>query len=448
MRFRCAQCRALTQVQIPAEMTAPLVTACSGCGRKYRFAVDRPRAADDQERYRRAKEFAEASQIDLGSAYSVLEGVMTLEEAHALRKGLPPPSPSVRPSASAGPPAGKQRAGVTSGMAAATHETLPVSMRTPLEEAVFQAAAAAAEKKPDSEPGSRTAPTVLAPMAPAPATFREAPAESEVAYDPGFAGAVRDGCLSVRQALERGDRRVLALRLSQRHRLPMELALRVADNRVTVHQALQQKAVREAKEPPRPQTSVSHGVWNFMVFSVGAMILAGLGVHVYHVWGEYLAQRGMAVLEPAPAAAATRAHVTGPGDAPRVPAPPPPMTVPKTDTTGQVVEVVGPDPRSVLISFCSTGRQSGRREPIEIAPTVPPDASARWGVFRNLDVPSMPLRAILIRKDARTGRWSAGDGRTPILTEAPPILPPGGHGVPVSEADGLAGPAHAFGATS
>src|SRR5882672_4969341 len=94
MRFRCAQCRALTQVQIPAKITAPVITACSGCGRKYRFAVDRPRAADDQERYRRAKEFAETNQIDLGSAYSVLEGVMTLEEAHGIRKGLPVPRPS------------------------------------------------------------------------------------------------------------------------------------------------------------------------------------------------------------------------------------------------------------------------------------------------------------------------------------------------------------------
>src|SRR6059036_1451898 len=97
MRFRCAQCRALTQVQIPARMTAPVVTACSGCGRKYRFAVDRPRAADDQERYRRARDFAEANQIDLGSAYSVLEGVMSLEDAHALRKGLPPPGLGTRP---------------------------------------------------------------------------------------------------------------------------------------------------------------------------------------------------------------------------------------------------------------------------------------------------------------------------------------------------------------
>src|SRR5213592_1346279 len=93
LRFRCAQCRALTQVQIPARMTAAMVTACSGCGRKYRFSVDRPRAADDQERYRRAKEFAETNQIDLGSAYSVLEGVMTLEEAHTLGKKATPTPP-------------------------------------------------------------------------------------------------------------------------------------------------------------------------------------------------------------------------------------------------------------------------------------------------------------------------------------------------------------------
>src|SRR5437899_5193251 len=190
MRFRCAQCRTLTQVQIPAKITAPVITACSGCGRKYRFAVDRPRAADGQERYRRAKEFAETNQIDLGSAYSVLEGVMTLEEAHGIRKGLPPTSPGAGPSVSTGPPAGRQRAGVTGGIAAASRETLPVSVRTDLEEAVFQAAVAAAEKKPDSEPGLRTAPTVRTPMAPAPATFRPAPAESEVAYDPGFAEAV------------------------------------------------------------------------------------------------------------------------------------------------------------------------------------------------------------------------------------------------------------------
>jgi hypothetical protein len=411
-------------------MTAPVVTACSGCGRRYRFAVDRPRATGDQERYRRAKDYAEANQIDLGSAYSVLEGVMTLEEAHTLRKGIPPPGRSAKSQGPTGQSAGP--------IAAGSRPTLPVSDPSAIDQALVQAeAAAAARRAAGPEQVSRTAPTKRIPTAPRPGL-----AEAEMAFDPGFAEAVREGSLTPQQALERGDRRALALRLSQRHRLSMELALRVADNRVTVHQALQQKAVREAKEPPRPQTSVSHGVWNFMVFSVGAMILAGLGVHVYHVWGEYLAKRGMAFLEAAPAAAATRAHITAPAGGPPVPAPPPPMTVPKTDTTGQIVEVVGPDPRSVLISFCITGRQSGRREPIEIAPTVPPDASARWGVFRSLDNPAMPPRAILIRKDGRTGRWSAGDGRTPIMTQAPPSLPPEAHPVPVSEADGTDGAAH------
>ena len=417
MRFRCAQCRALTQVQIPARMTAPIVTACSGCGRRYRFAVDRPRAADDQERYRQAKEFAEANQIDLGSAYSILEGVMTLEDARALRKGLPPLRPAAPP-APAGAP-----------------ERLPVSPRSDLEEALVQASEAAAREAPDSKSESRTAPTLRTPPGQRPVVVRPALAESEVGYDPGFADAVRDGTLTPRQALERGERRALALRLSQRHRLSMDLALRVADNRLTVHQALQQKASNEAKVPPRPQTSVSHGVWNFMVFSVGAMILVGLGMHIYDVWGEYLAQRGLAALSLPEAAAASRHTGQGPSGgqpAPAVPAPPPPLTVPRTDSTGQLVEVVGPDPRSVLIAFCSTGRQSGRRDPIEIDPTAPPDASARWGLFRNLEQPSMPVRAILIRKDPRTGRWSAGDGRSPIMTEPPPQLAPGARPVPVS----------------
>jgi hypothetical protein len=409
MRFRCAQCRALTQVEIPTRMTAPVVTPCSGCGRKYRFAVDRPRAADDQERYRRAKEFAEANQIDLGSAYSVLEGVMTLEEAHRLRKRAPlPRPPQPVQDAKAGP--------------------VPAAEAVPASAAARPAPIAASRP----ETSSRSAPTMRTPAARPAAPQHPGLSESEPSYDPGFAAAIRDGCLTPQQATERGDHRGLALRLSQRHRLSMDLALKVAENRMTVHQALQQKAVIEAKEPPRPQTSVSHGVWNFMIFSVGAMILAGLGVHVYHVWGDYLAQRGVALLEPTPAAAETRAHLAPPAETPSVPAPPPPMTVPKTDSTGQVVEVVGPDPRSVLVSFCMTGRQSGKREPVEIAPTVPADASSRWGVFRSLDSPAMPARAILIRKDQRTGRWSAGDGRTPIMTEPPPILPSGTHPVPVS----------------
>ncbi|MGH9796515.1 MAG: hypothetical protein ACRD5D_00005, partial [Candidatus Polarisedimenticolia bacterium] len=121
MFFRCANCRAKTQVQIPANLAAPLTAACSGCGRRYRFEVSRPRGATDAERYRKARSFAETHRIDLSSAYSVLEGVMGLEEALALRKGgaekpsdpeaaaaRPPsaPEPATRRSGTAGDPAG------------------------------------------------------------------------------------------------------------------------------------------------------------------------------------------------------------------------------------------------------------------------------------------------------------------------------------------------------
>ena len=406
MRFRCAQCRALTQVQIPARLAAPLLVPCSGCGRSYRFAVDRARGSDDQERYRRARSFSEASQIDLGSAYSVLEGVMSLEEARALRAGTPN---------SAAPKT------ATSG-------------RPEIEDALRQAIETGVPAGTPPETAARRAPTVRTAVSgrgPAPSL-----SESEVAYDPGFAGAVKDGCLTPQQALERGERRTLALRLAQRHRLPMELALRVADNRITVQKALQHKAAIESRVPPPPQTSVSNGVWNFMVYTIGGMIMIGLALHIYDVWGDYLAQRGLAslVVSPAVAAAARR-----PAQAPAAPAvtqAPPPLTVPRTDATGQLVEVIGPDPRSVLVAFCRSGRQSGLREPIEISPTVPPDAAARWGLFKSLEQPSTPPRAILIRKDPRTGRWSAGDGRTPITTGPAPRLPPGTRTVPVSAAGG------------
>jgi hypothetical protein len=403
MHIRCGQCRALTQVQIHASSATPVTVACSGCSRRYRLSVNRPGATTDQERYRRAKTYAETNQIDLASAYSVLEGIMSLEEARAAKGGLPAPA------AATPAPATPPRPSPTSPAQRPASAPTVKAAGTPAREAAL----AAPEER------------LFAPPK------RPRLSEAEASFDPGFATAVRDGNLTVQQAMERGDRRTLALRLSQRHRLPMPLAEMVADNRITVRQALAQKAVNEAKEPPRPQTSVSHGVWNFMVLSIGALILGALGVHVYQTWGEFLAQRGAAALAPRMASAAARPAPAAPQDA-SVPLPPPPLTVPKTDTTGQLVEVSGPDPRSVLIVFCSTGRQAGLRQPVEISPGIPPSAAQRLGIFRSIDQPGAPTRAIRIRKDPRTGRWIAGDGRTPIATEEPPAPAPGTQTVPVS----------------
>ena len=406
MRFRCAQCRALTPVQIPARLEAPLVVPCSGCGRSYRFAVDRPRGGGDQEHYRKARAFSETNKIDLASAYSVLEGIMSLEEARTLRAGGAKPAPT------------KASTGARSAMEEALRDAM-------------------AEEEPAGalpvEESSPTAPTVRS-AGPA-AGARPSPGESETSYDPGFAAAVREGRLTPQQAVERGDRRALAMRLSQRHRLPMELALRVADNRITVQKALQHKAAIESRTPPPPQTSVSHGVWNFMVYTVGALILVALGAHIFDVWGDYRDRQGGASLIATPAAASSRHPGAATAAEPAAPEPPPALTVPRTDATGQLIEVLGPDPKSVLLAFCRSGRQSGQREPIEISATVPPDDAARWGMFRSLGALDTPVRAILIRRDARTGRWSAGDGRSPITTVPAPDLPPGTRTVPVSAFD-------------
>jgi hypothetical protein len=375
-----------------------MVVSCSVCARGFRFAAGRARGATDAERYRRAKEYAEGHGIDLATAYSILEGIMTLEEARGEpsgppARGRPTPPPAVpAPAAPARP--------------------------VPLPRGSARATSAPAAPAPRAVKGAGPE-----PAAGGTATAPAAAAIAEVAYDPGFADAVRDGCLTIQQAMERGDRQALALRLAHRHRLPTMLALKVADNRMTVRQAVAQKLVLESREPPRPQTSVSHGVWNFMVYSVGAMILAGLGAHVYHVWGDFLAERAAAALSPRMAAAAPRPRPEPPPAA--VPAPPPPLTVPRTDATGQLVEIIGPDPKSVLLAFCSTGRQAGRREPVGIAATLPPGAAARLGVYRNLEQPATPLRAVRMRRDPGSGRWVAGDGRTPITTEALDGLPDG-----------------------
>jgi hypothetical protein len=85
----------------------------------------------------------------------------------------------------------------------------------------------------------------------------------------------------------------------------------------------------------------------------------------------------------------------------------------------------------VLLGFCNAGRAAGRRRPFGIAPSVPPGGGIRMGLFINQEQPEAPLRAIRIHRDPRSGRWSAGDGRTPVVTENAPSLPAGGKILPV-----------------
>jgi hypothetical protein len=76
---------------------------------------------------------------------------------------------------------------------------------------------------------------------------------------------------------------------------------------------------------------------------------------------------------------------------------------------GQVVEVRAADPGSVLAGYC---RAIAAKvcDPVELAMSDPPHPQLRFGIYRGL----YEMRAIRIRRDARSGRWIAGDGKREI----------------------------------
>lgn len=361
MRFPCPGCGTLTNLEIPESGTIAEIKGCIKCGGRFRIEIERPGVKSDPEAYRLAKHFAREKGIDIATAYSVLEGLITLDEPSVAGEAQP---------AKPAPDTGR------------TESTRFRRWKPP---------------PPISRAASRS-------KGGARATDMDA-----LPYDPDFEAAVRDKCLTIQQAIERGNRETLASRLASRYRLPAHLALLAADNRITIRQALQQKTAWEARLPKPPVSGMP-------LVAVGAAAVV-LSVIVWmgarSIW-EGPPER--------PMTASWRGGAgTGPADreagGPTVPTPPPPLTVPKTDAAGQLVEVVGPDPRSVLVSFCGSGRSAGMREPVEISETIPPNATLRRGVFRSLAQPQAPMRSIRIRRDPLTGRWVAGDGRQPIATE-------------------------------
>jgi hypothetical protein len=85
----------------------------------------------------------------------------------------------------------------------------------------------------------------------------------------------------------------------------------------------------------------------------------------------------------------------------------------------------------VLIRYCREASGAGRLEPLELTSAVPPFPGTRLGLFRESgDVGS--TFAIRIRRDSKTHRWIAGDGRNPIEPFPAPPLPAGAQRVAAS----------------
>jgi hypothetical protein len=237
------------------------------------------------------------------------------------------------------------------------------------------------------------------------------PVEPE--YDPDFRGAVTRGHLTAWGARQRGDREALIKRLSDKYELPRRLASMVADNQVNLRAAI--AAASAAARPPETRRSSMPRRQTWLTVTLAVALVLAVG------WG--LANR--------------RAALELASDAPRFDPPPAPSKVApaiearlaaatevRKNETGELVEIIGPDPWSVLRVFCAEGAPLSNREALDIAPSIPTVASARLGIYRDLETPASAL-AIRIRREHASGRWVVGDGRGPIRSIPAPSIPGG-----------------------
>jgi hypothetical protein len=253
----------------------------------------------------------------------------------------------------------------------------------------------------------------------------------QLEFDPAFAPAIESRHLTVEQAVARGEREVYAMGLVRRHRISKERACLVADNKMTIRSAIreaEQARVREAEATKRQSPARSgsgSGLWR-----LGAVAFLVLGVTAvgWFTWKQRIQpSRGTAREVFVPAQRRETPSIDSKPAAPPVERIGSDATEIRTDAHGRVIEVVGPDPMSVLVAFCELSEEL---TPLEITSTMPAVRDARLGLFLDQTAAGGPS-AIRIRKNAQTRRWAAESGGGPVHVVKAPELPPQAVRIPV-----------------
>ena len=182
----------------------------------------------------------------------------------------------------------------------------------------------------------------------------------------------------------------------------MPLALEIADNRLSLLQAIRQRGPRERIriDPQKSLRSKPRTAALLVPAVLLLVLLATLGAYL----GSQMLNRAQ---EDERVEAADRRQRTIRG------------TRVAKDDLGRAVEISGPHPESVLMAYCRPGRHGE----LEIAVPVPPRAGERLGIFTDRDASGSRF-AILIRRRGGSGEWVAGDGSNPIAVTEAPDLPP------------------------
>lgn len=218
-------------------------------------------------------------------------------------------------------------------------------------------------------------------------------------------------------------------RYAEKMRLDMATAYSVAEGIMSEERATSFRG-RPVRKKPKARSR-----WTLWALVAALVAAAGAGGEAVLSWNRSTppGARTQASIVPASvrSPAAARAVPTQPSRSARAIGAPSTarFTECRYDDNGDPVQISGPDPSSVLLSFCRAGRGAWLREPVGLV-AAPRDNETRLGLYRDLgDLTSRP--AIRIYRDPRTGRWSSGDGRGPITGVDTGDLPYGTTVVPV-----------------
>lgn len=392
MFFRCAGCL------VPSRITEIQLHGCSrgvycgACGWSWHVQPREELGPEDGDHFRQTRRFAEENDLDLPSAYSVLLGIMSPEQAQALRYSRVSALQLQQEEQQQQQQQQQQRQADDLDYELAAAGSSPES--TAFQVVEFVAA------RPSPEP---TALQIVQVAAARPS--------AEPDFDPAFAGAIRAGHLTVRQAIMRGDREAYAQYLIQRHSLTVQEAYRVTDNRSRLSDVLRPKE-QAASSHVRGQAPSSSGTSPVLSWTVLALTAVGLVALISARSND----PGSLQRPKRPA----RSHAArGPAAAGQQVVRQRPPIVPvvyTVDTESQLTQVIGPDPPSVLFSFCAQEQNTSVLLPHALAPVLPPDAALRIGVVRNRESTDQ-LSSVRIWLNPRNGRWTIGNGTEPILLE-------------------------------
>jgi len=298
MVIRCKQCHGSVQIQNGTD----LGVTCPTCNQRY--VLDRSLGQVAREKlFAAARETARVHEIDLPGAYSIVLGIMPVEEVRALHR----------------------------------------------------------------QPATIVTPDVD---------------EEHLSYDPDFKESVEAGFLTSSQALERGQREVLARQLANRHRLSIKSALAVTDNRTSLLTAIRARKTPRTT-PVQIVRSPRSRAW-----------LCGMSVVVLTAVAGMLFS-GFSTVK--------NVHAALQEDRVKI----------RTDDRGRVLQIEGPDAVSVLDAYCGSGERVDRYECVGVRRSPRDGDRVRLGVFRKRVEPELEF-AIYISRNRGGRRWLAGNGRSPL----------------------------------